>query len=253
MLPTRPLATGSPPTPNTIGISEVASLAARLAPVPRGNDEVDLLPDEVRCEVLQLIRLVRATSLEPDVLALDPAKVPHRSNKPFNNGRTSFSQQSDPPNACRLLRAYGERRRERAEGNSADERSSIHWIATILRTCDQRYADRLPKQVIPERTSQRDLPRLLLPAIPAPASLLWWNRPANCRKKLRSWLCSALSATAARTSPVAIQGLDDPLERIALEDVMRSTGGDPALQRSATLAEPNPSTRARRAAVTCLN
>ena len=130
--------TGSPPTENTIGMSAVACLAAQVAPVARGNDEVDLLPNEIGCEVGQLIRVSESVARTWHA-GPRPSPVPHRVHKGLINRLTrplSRSQSSEillvscaytgsvAPNAPKAIPLMKVRRLTRPEEQAAYHRTT---------------------------------------------------------------------------------------------------------------------------------
>ena len=63
----------------------------------RGNDEIDLSPNEVGCEVWQLIQIVRIAWRKPDILALDPTQLAQRLHEGWLDLVDALSQKSNGP------------------------------------------------------------------------------------------------------------------------------------------------------------
>ena len=96
----------------------------------RSNDEIDLSPNEVGCEVWQLIQIVRIAWLKPDILALDPTQLAQRLHEGWLDWVDALSQKSNGPYSSRLLSVDSARCPECTERNPADGCSSIHELVT---------------------------------------------------------------------------------------------------------------------------
>ena len=96
----------------------------------RGNDEIDLSPNEVGCEVWQLIQIVRIAWRKPDILALDPTQLAQRLHEGWLDWVDALSQKSNGPYSSRLLSVDSARCPECTERNPADGCSSIHELVT---------------------------------------------------------------------------------------------------------------------------
>ena len=135
-----PVATGSSPSLNTIGMVFVASLAAWAASVPSAKNEVDLQPHELRGERRELLPRLRIAPFDHEILALDPSELTHRGRQGGRRGIGAIGQGTDSVDLCRLLRLGGERRETETQ---REERPRARSAASAPRSASEHEESRL--------------------------------------------------------------------------------------------------------------
>src|SRR5262249_3878317 len=129
-LATMPLPTGSPAVANTIGIVDVACFAARGSRSVVGDDDVDLEPNKLVCEISQTLGVPLGPAiLDREITALHPAQVAnsmHEGGGPLALCRRATSAEQSDSRRLRLLGTRGERPSRRHATKQRDEVPPSH-------------------------------------------------------------------------------------------------------------------------------